>query len=98
MFRRMLTYFFPPKKPRDNIALLPLRYSSPHGHNTIPPHYRHWIKILKLKSLARTDADAMRLIKRYKGNDLDQLIRIVTRKRRYFGKFKLAWFRLRRIW
>lgn len=99
MLRKAMGYFFPKRKPRDKLPLLPLRYSSDHSPYGKPPaKYAHMITILKMRALARTDQDAMRLIRRYPGKSLDELIKITTRRRRYLGLLKMFWKRLKRAW
>lgn len=50
------------------------------------------------RGLAATRADAYRLIRKYKGKPLRDIIRLETRKRSVPKRWKYAWRRFKKIW
>ena len=91
----LLKYLFPKRRLQHELPLLPLGYSSKNGH--VDPALKGTIDLLKGYNLAKTDADAMRLIRQYKGKTGPQIVKILKRHRRRVPPLKRAWRRFKRL-
>ncbi|MBX3082934.1 MAG: hypothetical protein KF716_14970 [Anaerolineae bacterium] len=99
MLKKITEFFFFPKRRRAGLSLLPRHYSSSTNRaGMIPPDREEWITILRGRSLARTREDAWRVIKRYPGRTLHEIVVLETRKRRTEGPLARAVRKLREIW
>jgi len=97
MIRRLITFLFPHKKLIQNLPLAPRRYSSALGERT-PDELKETVKFLKGWGLARTDADAMRLVRKYPGKTIKEIRVAEARERKRFDRWKIFKARLRRLW
>ena len=95
MIRRLLRYLFPRPRLRDRLPLLPLEWSM---DTPVKPHRRQAIELIKGFDLARTDADAKRLLVRYRGQPINTIIQAERRIRRREPRIKRGWRRLKRLW
>jgi hypothetical protein len=92
-------YLFPRRSIRDQIPLSPRRFSSnnqPWGE--IPQPVRAACLKLRWAGVAHTDADALRLLKRFEGLSPEAIINRERKPRRFLSTLKMAWKRLKRIW
>lgn len=95
-FRR---YLFPRRSIRDQLPLSPRRFSSAHQPwGAVPDKLRPAIVKLQWAGVARTDADALRLIKRYEPLSVEAIIAKERKARRFLKPFALAWKRFKRVW
>ncbi len=62
------------------------------------PVDRRPLSMLKAAGVARTDADALRLLHEYDGQPVLAIIRAEKRTHHYLGPWRRAWRRFRRIW
>jgi len=89
-------YLFPKRRLKDQLPLLPNRYSSRRGN--VDRRYADAIRLLKGHGAAKTDQDAMRLLKKHPGRSVLQIIAIAKRERVETPKLARAWERLKRLW
>lgn len=97
MLQRLITYLFPPKKLIHNLPLAPRRYSSKLGERT-PEELKEVVFFLQAWGLARTEADAMRLVRKYPGKSIKEIRKAEARERRRFDRWKMFKSRLKRLW
>lgn len=97
MTHPLIRYLFPPRSNRNKLPLLSKEYSSKIGPD-VPPHLREGVNLLKGHAVARTDQDALRLIRRYNGKSIRAIIKAEKRKRRPANRWLRAWQRLKRLW
>jgi hypothetical protein len=81
LIKDTVRYLFPRQKKKA--PLLPLQYSSNRGDSPKTEHARYVARMLKGYGIARTDQDAMRLM-RQKGDNLSELIKL-KREHRHYG-------------
>ena len=97
--RRIIRYLFPRLRAADKLPRLPRRISGEYSVYGKPPtSLADEINLLKALSLARTDADAHRLLVHHNGKPLADIIRIEERQRRRSNRFRRAWNRLKARW
>jgi hypothetical protein len=92
----MFRYLFPRLRLRERLPLLPLEYSSRQSRYRLTRNPD--IDLLKMAGVARTDHDALRLLKRNPGMPVGETIKQYKRKRRREGRLQKAWRRLKMIW
>jgi len=98
MIMRILVYLFPKRHLREKLPLLPRQFSSNHFPGAIPEHVHEEISFIRLAGLARTDADAYRLLKGYHKQGIgriDQIIKLASRERRQMSTWARAKRRFR---
>ena len=97
--RKLIRYLFPPIRNKQRLPLLPLDYSSTHSrHGDIPDDVFDKLYMIKGYGLARTDQDAYRLLRKYQGQPIQDIVKAEKRKRRRQGRLARAWQRLKRLW
>jgi hypothetical protein len=92
---RAFRYFFPPRRLRDRLPRGGRYFSSVHSRARIEVDAESMQK-LKRKGLARTAADARRLVKA-SGSDVQQIIRAAWKPRRFHGVVRTFKRRLIRL-
>jgi hypothetical protein len=92
-----LKYLLPRRRLKSKLPLLPLQYSSTSGMK-VDPQKRRDIDFIKGHGLARTDQDAMRLLSKYAGQSVHQIISNTKRQRRRKQRIVMALSRLKRLW
>jgi hypothetical protein len=97
MTHPLLRYLFPPRSYRNKLPLLSKEYSSKIGPE-VPANLKLGVDMLKGHAVARTDQDALRLIRRYPGKSIRAIIKAEKRKRRPKNRWVRAWQRLKRLW
>jgi hypothetical protein len=98
-FSSLIKYLFPPLRAKQKLPLLPREWTSGMSRNgEIPPRFREAIHRLKVHGLARTDQDAYRLLKKFPGQPIDQIIRQTKRKRRRESRLRRAFRRFAKLW
>jgi hypothetical protein len=99
MIRRLYRYLFPPRRLQSKLPLLPRRYSSEHcPTGQLPAADARKAAYLKLHGVARTDADAYRLLAEHEGLSVQKIIKMEKRKRRFANRWRRAWRRFWRLW
>jgi hypothetical protein len=93
----LLRYLFPPRTARNKLPLLSKEFSSKIGPD-VPAHLTQAVNMLKGHAVARTDQDALRLMRRYPDQSIRQIIKAEKRKRRPANRWVRAWTRLKRLW
>lgn len=94
---RLLKYLFPRRRLQQRLPLLSRDPSSDQSPYTDDPD-PFWVRRLMAAGCAKSRQDAIRLIRRYPGVGIDQLIRSERRRRRLKSRIGWAWFRFRRMW
>ena len=92
----MFRYFFPKIRLREKLPLLPTSFSS----DTHPHSFEaddHTIRLLKGAGVARTTADAHRLIHKQKYRSAAEIIQRVKPKRRRLSRLAKAWQRFKAL-
>lgn len=97
MISQLFRYLFPRVPNRNRLPLLPLDYSSTVGP-TIPDDLAETVRLLKGHAVARTDQDAMRLLKRYPGATVRKIIQTEKRQRKRQNRLVVAVRRLKKLW
>ena len=95
MIRDLRKYLFPPRTARQRLPLLPTAYTSDVGRYDCDPDVA---SALILAGVAITPADAARLMAKFAGKDVTEVIRLARRKRRFLGRFTAAWKRFKELW
>lgn len=90
-------FFYPKRKLRDQIPLGPRRYSGDQ-HPYEGDFDKTAARFLQYAGVAKTEADAIRLLHKHKGARPHEIARIEQRQRRFWGRSKRAWKRFKRIW
>jgi len=98
MLHKFMKYLFPTRSVRDKLPLLSVAYSGEHYRGDSGKINQEWITILIQLGIARTRADALRVIKQHKGKTLQQIVNIEKRKHRHVPRMILAWRRFKRLW
>jgi hypothetical protein len=98
-FGSLIKYLFPALSAKQKLPLLPREWTSEKSRTgEIPKRYADAIHRLKVHGLARTDQDAMRLLKKFQGKSIDQIVRQHKRKRRRESRIKRAIKRFSKLW
>ncbi len=95
MIRRLLRYLFPRPRLRNRLPLLPLDWSM---DTPVKSHRRQAVELVKGWDLARTNADAIRLLNRYRGQPVNAIVQAERRNRRRDPRLQRAWRRLKKLW
>lgn len=95
MIGDLRNYLFPPRTARQRLPLLPTAYTSDGGRYECDPDIAD---ALILAGVAITPADAARLMAKFAGKDVVQVIRLARRKRRFLGRISQAWKRFKELW
>ncbi len=99
MLKKLWSYHFPKPRPQSRLPLLSRRYSSEYSATGAPPpELRETYAVLKALNLARTDADAWRVLLRHPGEPLTKIIKIEQRIRRPEGMIAKGWRRHKLLW
>jgi hypothetical protein len=94
---RLIKYLFPPRKTRQKLPLLSLRWSSDQCPYPSKRNFDYEIYMLQAAGVARTPEDCLRLLHTY-GPWCQTIIQAERRKRRFKPRLVRAWERLQRIW
>lgn len=95
MIRSIIRYLFPGIRTVDRLPLLPLDYSI---EEKIIPKDEEAIRLLKGNQIARTTADALRILRANPGKSVQDIVREYQRKRRRFNRIIRAFYRFKRLW
>ena len=93
---KLLRYLFPYRSPRQRLPPRQLQFSgkySREGH--VEPTVETWH--LYGHQVARTHADAHRLLEKHAGKSLIHIVKKERRRRQYKNRFYLAFLRYRRL-
>lgn len=94
---KVFRYFFPKRPLRARLPLPPRRYSSEQTPYPIPPERRAECRLLIAAGVARTQADAYRLILENPNMNYRQIIRKTKRKRRPRPRWVTFLLRLKKL-
>jgi len=100
MTKSLIQYLFPPRTPREKLPLLPTRASGEHSrYGEPPPEWAYAIRTLRELALARTEADAVRVLRRRKYPEvrLEKIVKLERRERRYESRLRRAWRRFKEM-
>lgn len=92
---KVIRFLFKPPRLKRRLPLLPLEPSSEHSRYAPAPRHQQDIEILRSAGLARTRADAERILRRYPGVRIGKVVKAMERKRRRKPALVIAWYRLR---
>jgi hypothetical protein len=95
---KLWSYLFPPITIKSQLPLLPREWSSAHSRVQSRVTQQGDIQILKGFGVARTDADALRLLKRHHDKHVLDIAMLAQRKRKRKPRIIRAWDRLKRLW
>ena len=93
--RSIIRYLFPRIRTVDRLPLLPLDYSI---EEKIIPKDEEAIRLLKGYQIARTDADARRVLRANPGKSVHDIVKENQRHRRRFNRIIRAIWRFKRLW
>lgn len=92
-------YFFPRRRLYQRLPLPPLRYTSRVSvWGEVPEALKADAHRLMWGGVAVTEADAYRLLKKYPGSTVSQIVRKERRKRRTMSPIRRAWRRWKKVW
>jgi len=99
MIKALFHYLFPPRRIQDRLPLLPRDWSSEHSRmGQHPDELGFDVRMLKGHGVARTDADAYRLIEKHRRAAHKKIVKEEKRLRRKTPRLLRAWERLKRLW
>lgn len=96
----MLTLFkYLTRGPRlkQRLPLLPIASSSAECRTGIDESRRDELDLMVRSGVAKTEADAMRLLNRFCDLKINSVIEVTRRERRYKSRLALAWHRFLRL-
>jgi hypothetical protein len=98
--KSLIRYLFPPTRKKQRLPLLPLEFSSDHYRSAMPDDEessRYRLQLIGF-GLARTQADAQRVLDRYPNAHIREIVKAEKRQRRRQPRIIRAWRRLKRLW
>lgn len=98
---RMLSlfhYLFRPPRLKQRLPLLPSSGSSMECRSGVDVSRRKDLELMLLSGVAKTEADAQRLLNRYPDLRVASVIDIARRERRHKNIWSLAMHRFFRLW
>jgi hypothetical protein len=94
----LIRYLFRGARLKQRLPLLPTRASSQECRYAVDPARQVDLNLLIRSGVAKTQADAMRLLVQYPGAKITDVIAAARHERRHRGRLSMAWHRFTRLW